>query len=116
MAINLDAVIINIVVNIIILSPALWFSGRALVGKEKAKFMDALVIIALGTILGAIFGAFFTGFIASLISLIIWLGLIKHFFDCGWLQALAISIIAVILFIIIAIVLGLIGFTLLTFL
>ena len=41
---------------------------------------------------------------------IIWLWLIKHFFDCGWLKALLIAIVAVIIFIIIAVVLLLIGF------
>jgi len=45
--------------------------------------------------------------------LIIWLALVKHFFDCSWLKALAISIIAIIIaivfMIIIAFVLTLIG-------
>jgi len=41
--------------------------------------------------------------------LIIWLGLVKHFFDCGWLKALLISIIAVLIFIAIAVLLALIG-------
>jgi hypothetical protein len=34
---------------------------------------------------------------------------VKHFFDCGWLKALAISIVAVLIFIAIAVVLALIG-------
>ena len=59
---------------------------------------------------GAVFSVFFTGIIASLIQLIVWLGLVKHFFDCGWLKALLISIVAVILFIAVALLLGLIGF------
>jgi hypothetical protein len=42
--------------------------------------------------------------------------LVKHFFDCGWLKALAISILAVILFAIIAIILGLLGLALITLL
>jgi hypothetical protein len=51
--------------------------------------------------------------LSYLILLIIWLALVKHFFDCGWLKALAISIIAiifaVIIWLIIFFVLGLIG-------
>ena len=47
---------------------------------------------------------------------IIWLALIKHFFDCGWLKALAIAIIVVIVFIIIIAVLAIIGFGILKFL
>jgi len=40
MPINLDSLVISVVVNTIIISPILWLSGRALVGKEKAKFAD----------------------------------------------------------------------------
>jgi len=113
--INLDTVLIHLIVNTVLISPVLWLSGRALVGKQKAKFTDAVWIVVLGTVIGMFFGYFFVGFVASIIQLIIWLALVKHFFDCGWLMALAISIIAVIIFIVIAIVLGLIGFALITF-
>lgn len=113
MAINLDlaliSLIINIIVNIIFISPILWLSGRLLVGAQKAKFTDALWIVVLGTIISSIFGYFFQGIIASFILLVILLGLVKHFFDCGWLKALVISVIAVIIYIAITIILVLIG-------
>ncbi|MEM3506665.1 MAG: hypothetical protein QW589_02880 [Candidatus Bathyarchaeia archaeon] len=114
MAINLDILIISIIVNTIIVSPALWISGRLLVGKEKAKFTDAIWIVVLGTLIGTIFGAFFKGIIASIVILIIWLALVKRFFDCGWLKALAISILAVIIFLMIAVILTAIGITIWT--
>ncbi len=85
----------------IVIAPVLWLSGRAVVGKEKAKFTDAVGIVILGTVIGAVFGFLFVGIIASVIQLLIWLALVKHFFDCGWLKALVISIIAVIIFAII---------------
>jgi hypothetical protein len=113
MAINLDLAFINliitIIVNVIFISPILWISGRVLVGAQKAKFTDALWIVVLGTVVSSIFGYFFQGILASFILFVILLGLVKHFFDCGWLRALAISIIAAIIYIIIAIVLVLIG-------
>jgi hypothetical protein len=106
---------IQILINVIVLTPVFWISGRLLAGKDKAKFTDALWIVLLGTLIGLGFNyflaeslGFYTGIIASIIMLIIWLGLVKHFFDCGWLKALAISIIAVIIFIIIAALLVLI--------
>jgi len=115
LAVNLDALAINVVVNIIVLSPFIWLSGRAIVGKKKAKFTDALLIVVIGTVVGALFGAFFVGFLASIIQLILWLLTVRHFFDCGWWKALAISILATIIFAIIAVVLGLLGFTLIHF-
>ena len=114
--VNLDTLVIHIIVNTIILSPVLWLAGRAIVGGERARFTDAILIIMIGTVIGTIFGAYFTaGFLASIIQLILWLLLVKHFFDCGWLKAFAISIFAVIIFIAIVIILGIIGFSLIPF-
>jgi hypothetical protein len=112
---DLVALLIQIVVGTIIVAPVLWLAGRALVGKEKAKFTDAVWIVILGTVIGAVIGSFIGGLIAAIIMLIVWLALIKHFFDCGWIMALAIAIIAVIIFIVIVAILALIGIGLLAF-
>ena len=109
MAINLDVLVIQIIVGTIVVAPVLWLSGRALVGKEKAKFTDAIWIVVLGIVVGTLFGAYFVGIIASIIQLLIWLALVKYFFDCGWLKALAISILAVIIFAVIVVILVIIG-------
>jgi chromate transport protein ChrA len=106
---NVWAVVIQVVVGIIIVAPALWISGRLLVGRERAKFTDALWIVVLGVVTGAIISYFVGGILASIIMLIIWLALIKHFFDCGWLKAIVIAIVAAIIFVIIAAVLALLG-------
>jgi hypothetical protein len=110
------ALLIQIVVGTIIIAPILWLAGRALAGKDKAKFTDAIWIVVLGTVIGAVVGAFVGGLIAAIIMFIVWLALIKHFFDCGWIKALAIAIIAVIIFIVIIAVLAIIGFGILTLL
>jgi hypothetical protein len=109
LAINLDKLVISVILNAIIVSPVLWLSGRALVGKEKAKLTDAIWIVILGTLISTLFGAFFKGITAFIILLIIWLALVKHFFDCGWLKALAISTLAIIIFAIIIAILAIVG-------
>jgi hypothetical protein len=106
---NLFTLLIQIVVGVIIIAPVLWLAGRALAGKEKAKFTDAIWIVILGTVIGAVAGAYVGGLIAALLMFIIWLALIKHFFDCGWLKALAIAIVAVIIFVVIIAVLAIVG-------
>ena len=106
--INLDTLVINLIINIIILSPVLWISGRLLAGKDKAKFTDALWIVALGTLIGGIFTYIFDGIIAAIIVLFIWLALVKHFFDTGWLKALVIAIVAILIWIVIAVIIGII--------
>lgn len=106
---NLLGIAIQIIVGIIIVAPALWISGRALVGAQKAKFTDAIWIVILGIVLGVIIGALVGSLLSSIIMFFVWLGLIKHFFDCGWLKAFAIAVVAVLVFIIIGVVLAVIG-------
>jgi hypothetical protein len=110
MAINLDVLLIDLVVKIIVLAPAFWLAGRALAGKNKAKFIDAVWIVILGTLIGSIFSYFeIIGIIALIIQLLIWLGLVKHFFDTDWIRALVISVLAIIIIIVVGFILGLIG-------
>jgi len=106
---DLVALLIQIVVGIIVVAPILWLVGRALVGKEKAKFTDAIWIVVLGTVIGAVVGTFVGSLISAVIMFVVWLALIKHFFDCGWLKAFVIAVIAVIVFIIIVAILAIIG-------
>jgi len=106
---DLVGLLISIVVGIIIIAPILWLVGRALVGKQKAKFTDAIWIVVLGIVIGTIVGALIGGIVAAIIMFIIWLALIKHFFDCGWLMAFAIAVVAVIIFIVIVAILALVG-------
>lgn len=112
---DIVALLIQIVVGTIIIAPILWLAGRALAGKEKAKFTDAIWIALLGIVIGAVVGALIGGLIAATIMFVIWLALIKHFFDCGWIMALAIAIIAVIFFVVIVAVLAFIGIGVLAF-
>ena len=106
---DLVALLIQIVVGIIVVAPVLWLVGRALAGKDKAKFTDAIWIVVLGTIIGAVVGAFVGSLVSAVIMFVVWLALIKHFFDCGWLKAFAIAVIAVIIFVIIVAILAVIG-------
>jgi len=107
---DLTALVVQIIVGVIVVAPVLWLAGRGLVGKEKARFTDAIWIVVLGSVIGAVVGAFVGSLLAAVIMFIVWLWLIKHFFDCGWLKALVIAIVAVIIFVVILAVLAIIGF------
>ena len=107
--VDLELLVIELIIKIIVLAPALWLAGKALVG-ANAKFLDAVWIVVLGTLIGGIFSYFeISGIIALIIQLVLWLALVKHFFDSGWLKAFVISVLAVIIFIVLAFILGLIG-------
>ncbi len=107
--------VISILVNLIFVAPFLWIAGRLLAGKQNAKFTDALWIVLIGTIVFYFFNLLLTdalsGFaviVSYIVMLVIWLALVKHFFDCGWLKALAISIIAIIIAFVILFIIALI--------
>jgi len=106
---SIVALLIQIVIGIIVVAPILWLVGRGLVGGQKAKFTDAIWIVVLGTIIGAVVGFFVGSLISAIIMFVVWLALIKHFFDCGWIKAFVIAVIAVIVFIIIIAILAIIG-------
>lgn len=98
------ALLVQIVVSSILIAPVLWIAGRLLAGKDKAKFTDAIWIVVLGVVIGTLVGNWLTGWagwLGALIIFILWLGLVKHFFDCGWIKAFIISIVADILYIVI---------------
>ncbi|UCD96551.1 MAG: hypothetical protein JSV35_00405 [Candidatus Bathyarchaeota archaeon] len=98
---------IQVILTTIIVAPFLWLSGRTIVGGAKAKLMDAVWIVLLGIIIGTAIGFFIDNIIIGfVIQLIIWLALVKHFFDCGWLSALVITIFAVIIAVIVAFILA----------
>ena len=111
---DIFSIIINIVVGTIIVAPFLWLAGRWLVGSDKARFIDAIWIVLLGTVINAIIGALLPGLglLAAIIMFVIWLALVKKFFDCGWVMAFAISLIAVIIIVIVGVILAIIGFAL----
>lgn len=109
MVFNPIGLAVNVIVGVIVVSPVLWLAGRAMVGNEKAKFTDAVWIVTLGIIVGSMLGVFVHGLLGFVASLILWLVLIRHFFDTGWLKALVIAVVALIVFAIIAAVLAFIG-------
>ena len=111
MAFGLSESIINIIISTIIIGVVLWLSGRVIVGKGKAKLSHGILIAALGAIIGAILQYFsISGTIALVIMVIVWLALIRHFFNCGWVKALLVAIVAIVIFIVLAFILALIGF------
>jgi hypothetical protein len=113
MALDIGTILFGLVGIVVVLAifvaPSLWIAGRLLAGKQKAKFTDALWIVIIGGIVFYFFNVFVQELLSSvllswlsyIVLLVIWLALVKHFFNCGWLKALAISIIALIIAVII---------------
>ena len=101
--------LIQIIAGVIIISPILWLVGRSMVGGAKARFTDAIWIVVLGVIINTVLGAFIHGVLGFIVTLIVWVGLIKHFFDASWGKAILIGILAIIVLVIVAFLLSLLG-------
>ena len=102
------------IVGLIVLTIIFYVAGRVVVGGKKALFSDAFVISLLGTIVMNVCLYFFHPLVGAIISLIVWLLLIKHYYETGWLGAIAVAIMAVIVSMVITILLGiLLGISLL---
>ena len=93
--------IILFIMNLIIMTIVFYVAGVIVVGKRRALLSDAFVISLLGTVVGNICLLFFPTIIGLLLSLLVWLLLIRHYYETGWLGALAVAILAVIIFVVV---------------
>lgn len=100
-------------IELVVLAVLLYLAGLIVVGKKRALFSDAFIIALLGTVLSTLFVILLPWLIAVLLGVIMWLILIKRLFETGWLGAIAVGILVVIIYfailILLALVLGFLG-------
>jgi len=102
--------IIQLIIAGIIGGIFVWLAGKAL-GAPKATYWHGILIVVSAIIVSDIIGYFLSGlgWIRTIIEIIVILLLIKHFFAVGWIKAIVIAILAVVIAIIVTFVLGLLG-------
>ena len=96
--------VIAIIVNLIILTLVFYLAGVIVVGKRRALLSDAFVIALLGTAVSGICNYFFSPLIGAVLSFLVWILLIRHYYETGWLGALAVGILAVIIAVVMSLV------------
>ena len=107
---GIGGLIIQLIIAGIIGGIFVWLAGKAL-GAPKATYWHGILIVVSAIILSDIIGYFLSGlgWIRTIIEIIVILLLIKHFFAVGWVKAIVIAILAVVIAIIVTFVLALIG-------
>ncbi len=96
-------------VNLLVLAVVLYLAGLIIVGGKRALFSDAFIISLLGTVLSTIFFLFIPyNLLALFLSVFVWLLLIKRLYETGWLSAIAVGILAMIIFLAVTVLLALI--------
>ena len=120
MAVIAATVIIGLLVVWIIVSIPVWIAAKILT-LGRVKFSRAMLVTALGPIIYAIVFFIFTALltaivgestlpviIAFIVAFIAWIGVFKMGFHTGWLRALGIAILAIIVFAVIGFLISLI--------
>lgn len=98
--------VILFIIHLIVMTIVFYVAGVIVVGKRRALFSDAFVISLLGTVVGNICALFFPSIIGLILSLLIWLLLIRHYYETGWLGALAVSVLAAIIYVVVWVILA----------
>ncbi len=95
-------------ISLLVLAVVIFLAGLMVVGGRRALFSDAFIISLLGTVLSTIFFLFIPySMIALLLSIFVWLLLIKRLYETNWLRAIAVGILAIIIFLAVTILLAL---------
>jgi hypothetical protein len=113
------AVIIGLLVLWIIVSIPVWVAAKIL-AMGRVSFSRAMLVTALGPIVSAvvffIFAALLTAIVGDptlpviiglIVAFVAWIGVFKRGFHTGWLRALGIAMLAVILFAVIGLIVSL---------
>src|SRR5215470_17838004 len=101
---TLVSFIILFIIYLLIVGFILWLAGEIVVGR-KVTFGEALGIAGTGTFLvGASIA--FLGLVGVFLGLLIFLLLVKHYFKTGWLGAIGVGIMAIVVVIVLTFILG----------
>jgi hypothetical protein len=93
MEFDIATMLIALVIQVVLQIPVLWIVGRMLTSSQNAKFTDAIVIVILSNIANIIVGMFLTDIIAAVIQIVVYLFLIKKYYECDWGKAILVAII-----------------------
>ncbi|MBS7621067.1 hypothetical protein KEJ32_03000 [Candidatus Bathyarchaeota archaeon] len=94
-------------ISLFVLAVVLYVAGLIVVGRKRALFSDAFIISLVGTVLTTLFTIFIPyPLIALILSVFVWLVLIKRLFETGWLGAIAVGILAIIIYLAILVLLA----------
>jgi len=101
------------IIELLVLAVVLYLAGLIVVGRRRALLSDAFIIALLGTVLSTLFVIFLPFWVTIILTVITWLILIKRLFETGWLGAIAVGILAIIIYLavllLVALVFGILG-------
>ena len=102
----LAAVALSLLIGLIVNVVVLWVSQKIVLPTEKEKgFLSILALAIIGAVVTFVLG--FIPVIGWLIAIVVWVWIIKAWFNIGWLHAIAIAILAWVIMYVVSYILGL---------
>ena len=89
----LTGIIAYAVVSVLIQGPVLWLAGRIVVGAERARFTDAVIITVAAVLANAVIGAVLGQVLAGLVQFVVYLWLIVRYYETDYLMAGVIAVV-----------------------
>ncbi len=93
------------IIYLLVIGFVLWLAGEIVVGR-RVTFGEALGIAGIGTFLVGAIIVFLAGIIGLLLGLLVFLLLVKHYFKTGWLGAIGVGVMAIIVGVVLIFILG----------
>jgi len=86
-------VLLGFAASLIVITIIFYIADRTVVRKKQALLNDAFVISFLGALVGTIFTLILPWFgVGVILSLIVWLPLVRHYYETSWMRAFAVAI------------------------
>ena len=98
--------VVSFTIILAVLSVVFYLAGVVVVGKHRILFKDAFTISVLGTLVLIVCISVFRLEIAMVLSLIVWLLLVRHYYDTGVLGSVAVGLLSLIVAMVILVVLS----------
>jgi hypothetical protein len=102
---TLVSFIILFIIYLLVMGFVLWLAGEIVVGR-KVTFGEAIAVAGTGTFLVGAVIVLVPSLLGLLIGLLIFLLLVKHYFKTGWLGAVGVAIMAIVVLVVLTFVLG----------
>lgn len=105
-------VVWGFLVTLIVSSIVIWLAQKIVLPREKEKGFPSVFALAfiwsiLESVLNFVFSFTPLGFLEKLITLLLWIWVLKVWFDVGWLKAAMISLVGWLIMLLVKLLLGL---------
>jgi hypothetical protein len=99
--------VVSFVTLMVVMSVVFYLAGIIVVGRDRARFKDAVAVSVLGTLVLIVCLTVFRLEVAAVFSLVAWLLLVRHYYETGLLGSATVGLVSVFVSVAVLVLLGL---------